>query len=121
MDNADRYMKWIYCGFVLIALLVVGGLAGCATTPAPAPASVHPAAVSDRPVDIWLIPLEGFHEDLTRELERKFSAELGLRVRSTVHAGRTPKMFGPSRQMLAERVRAELLVPLRRLYYVTPK
>jgi len=67
------------------------------------------------------MPIEGFPPDYARELEKKFSAELGLNVRATVHAGRTPQMFGPSRQMISERVRDELKVPLRRLYDVTPK
>ena len=79
------------------------------------------AAISDKPVDVWLMPLEGFPPDYARELEKKFSTELGLNVRASVHAGRTQKMFGPSRQMISERVRDELKVPLHRLYDVTPK
>ncbi len=114
-------MKWIYGGFVVLALLVAGSLIGCATTPPTTSLSVHPANAADRPVNVWLIPLEGFPENVTRKLESQFAAELGLRVRSTVHAGRTPKMFGPSGQMIAERVRSELLVPVQRLYDVTPK
>ncbi len=56
------------------------------------------------------MPLEGFPPEYARELEKRFSAELGLNVRSTVHAGRTPNMFGPSGQMLGERVRDQLRV-----------
>jgi predicted Zn-dependent protease len=78
-------------------------------------------AITDKPVDVWLMPLEGFPPEYTRDLEKKFSTELGLNVRATVHVGRTAKMFSPSDQMIAERVRDELRVPLQRLYDITPK
>lgn len=78
-------------------------------------------ATNDKPVDVWLLPIEGFPPEYARELEKVFSAELGLRVRATVHTGRTPTMYSPSGQMLAERVRDNLKVPIQRLYNVTPK
>lgn len=78
-------------------------------------------AIPDKPVDVWLMPIEGFPPEYAHELAQKFSAELGLNVRATVHTGRSPKMFGPFHQMIAERVRDELKVPLHRLYDVTPK
>jgi predicted Zn-dependent protease len=84
-------------------------------------AAVSVPTIPDKPVDVWLMPIEGFSPDYARELETRFSAELGLNVRATVHAGRTPNMFGPSRQMISEHVRDELKVPLHRLYDVTPK
>ncbi|WP_146180036.1 peptidase [Opitutus sp. ER46] len=113
---------------ILLLLIAITVVSGCATTPSkPEPVassatkeSAQPA-IPDKPVDVWLMPLEGFPPEYARELEKKFSAELCLNVRATVHAGRTPKMFGPSKQMLGERVRDELKVPLQRLYDVTPK
>lgn len=103
----------------VISLLLLSFVVGCAPTQ---PRIDPPAtAVATKPVDVWLIPLEGFPPPYAWELEQKFSAELGLEVRATVHAGRTPKMFSPSGQMMAERVRDELKVPLERLYDVTPK
>lgn len=103
----------------IIVLLVIGLIAGCAT--APIKNEQRAPLISDKPVDVWLMPLEGFPPDFARELERRFSSELSLNVRATVHAGRTQKMFGPSQQLISERVRDELKVPLQRLYYVTPK
>jgi len=87
----------------------------------PEKVEISQPAISDKPVDVWLMPLEGFPPEYTRELEKKFSAELGLNVRATVHAGRTAKMFSPSGQIIAERVRDELRIPLQRLYDITPK
>jgi predicted Zn-dependent protease len=78
-------------------------------------------SIPDKPVDVWLMPIEGFPTDYARELEKEFSAELGLNVRTTVQAGRTPRMFDPSHQMISERVRDELRIPLHRLYDVSPK
>lgn len=112
----------------ILLLIAVAVLLGCATTPnkpepiaSSAPKEPAQPVIPDKPVDVWLVPLEGFPPEYARELEKKFSAELGLNVRATVHAGRTPKMFGPSKQMLGEHVRDELQVPLQRLYDVTPK
>jgi predicted Zn-dependent protease len=83
--------------------------------------SIPAASIPDKVVDVWLMPIDGFPPDYAREMEQTFSAELGLNIRTTVHAGRTQQMFGPSQQMISERVRDELRVPLHRLYDVGPK
>lgn len=99
--------------------LALGLLTGCATAPKTTEAPV--TTIPSGPVDVWLMPLEGFPLDYTRELQKRFSAELGLNVRATVTAGRSSKMFGASGQMIAQQVRDELKVPLQRLYNITPK
>ena len=92
-----------------------------ATAPSIPAASIPAASIPDKVVDVWLMPIDGFPPDYAREMEQTFSAELGLNIRTTVHAGRTQQMFGPSQQMISERVRDELRVPLNRLYDVGPK
>ncbi|WP_136513920.1 zinc metalloprotease [Geomonas edaphica] len=104
---------------ILALLLALAIFGGCTTvlkvTEAPTP------EIPNKPVDVWLLPIEGFPPEYARELEKTFSAELGLKVRATVHTGRTAKMYGPSGQMIAERVRDDLEIPIKRLYNLTPK
>jgi predicted Zn-dependent protease len=104
---------------ILVFLLALAIFGGCATVPkeqgAPAP------GIPNKPVDVWLLPIEGFPPEYARELEKTFLSELGLNVRATVHTGRTAKMYSPSGQMIAERVRDDLQIPIKRLYNLTPQ
>lgn len=126
-------MKSIFvrCIFILVA----GVLMGCETIPQqtddPEPRPPH------QPVDVWLMPLEGFPMFFAKDLEKKLSKDLGLNVRTTSHAGRTKqmyaannqmivepvrnKLYAANNQMIVERVRDELKIPLKRLLNVTPK
>ncbi len=109
----------------LIMLMVF--LAGCqqptAMTLPPAPTGpASPATTSiERPIDVWLLPIEGFPPELTDYLRSTFSRELPLNIKASVQTGRSAKMFGPNRQMIAEQALAELQTAISRLYDVTPK
>ncbi len=102
-------------------------LAGCqqpaAVPPIPAStASASSATTSnERPIDVWLLPIEGFPPELTEYLRSTFARELPLNIKASVHTGRSAKMFGPHRQMIAEQVLAELQTAISRLYDVTPQ
>jgi predicted Zn-dependent protease len=87
-------------------------------TEAPNPAT---AVADERPVDVWLVPMEGFPQHYAIELGQKLSAELGIKIRPTVSAARTKTMFGANGQIMADRVFREMEVALRRLYDTSPK
>ncbi len=94
-------------GFIRAGIIIsLIGICGCASNPRSKVAPVVPRL--EMPVDVWLMPLEGFPRDYAVELQRTLSAELGLNIKVTVDAGRSRKMFGASGQMIAEQAEQEL-------------
>ncbi|WP_043589800.1 hypothetical protein [Geminisphaera colitermitum] len=94
---------------------------------APAPSATatskppSPPPSSTRPVDVWLIPLEGFPTSTADELRQTFARELNLNIRMTLPARCTPDMYFSSDKLLADRVRDQLQAPMRTLPGITPR
>jgi predicted Zn-dependent protease len=107
---------------ILVGILAL--LGGCVTRPAPEPKppiAVLPAAIPEGPVDVWLMPLDGFPRAMVTSLARRFSSELHINVRASTHAGTNRQMYSASGQMISEQVVRELSLAISRLYDTTPK
>jgi len=88
-----------------MTIILSAALAGCTTSspytqplaaanPAPAPksistASLYPPAATEKtgPVNVYLIPLNDFSEDIAAQIGRDLSKEFGLWVKGTVAMG----------------------------------
>jgi len=107
-------------------------LCGCSTPPSPAvgqPATVPsvietvPDEPAPQPVDVWLMPLEGFPNSYVTDLIERLTKDTGLRIRATVAAGRSPAMaFPDGHQLNSNKIIGELRPAMSRLSYsATPK
>ncbi len=90
-------------------------------TPVPAAATIPATAVPDGPVDVWLVPLDGFPHGMVTSLARRLSSELHLNVRACAQAGTNRQMYGGNGQMISEQVLREISPALSGLYDTTPK
>jgi predicted Zn-dependent protease len=118
---------------VLLALITaVALLCGCSTPPPPAvaqSATVTPVTTTvpdeppARPVDVWLMPLEGFPNGYVTDLIERLTKDTGLYIRATVAAGRSPSMAIPNgSQLNGEKIISELRPAMSRLSYsATPR
>ena len=121
--------------FILVTFLAL--LGGCTTqlppspkpptaalpSPVPVASVAQPAAIPDAPVDVWLVPLDGFPHPMVTSLARRLSSELHINVRASTHAGTNQQMYGAraSGQMISEQVLRELSPVISRLFDTTPK
>lgn len=104
-----------------MTIILSATLAGCTTssrytqplvvsdpTPTPKPlstASLYPSAATEKtgPVNVYLIPLNDFSEDIAAQIGRDLSKEFGLRVKGTVAMGTQGLMpMSDSQQFAAE-------------------
>jgi predicted Zn-dependent protease len=93
-------------------------LCGCSLRPSSAVAqpAIIPSVVdtfseepAPRPVDVWLIPLEGFPNNYVTDLVERLTKDTGLRIRATVSAGRSPAMaFPDGNQFNSDKIISEL-------------
>ena len=116
---------------ILVAFLTL--VCGCATSPAPtlkSPVAAQPGpvaplaqstAIPDGPVDVWLMPLDGFPHAMVTSLARRLSSELHINVRASTHAGTNRQMYSENGQMISEQVLHEIEPAISRLYDITPK
>lgn len=117
----------------LLALLTATLLLCSCSTP-PSPVVAQPATVPlvivtipdeppAQPVDVWLMPLEGFPNDYVTDLIERLTKDTGLRIRATVAAGRSPAMaFPDGNQLNSGKIIGELRPAMARLSYsATPK
>lgn len=95
----------------------------CAAPPITDPVApiAQATTVPDGPVDVWLVPLDGFPHAMVTSLARRLSSELHINVRASAHAGTNQQMYGGSGQMISEQVLRELSPAISRLYDATPK
>ncbi|MBD9362143.1 hypothetical protein [Methylomonas fluvii] len=102
-----------------MTILLLAALAGCTTSspytqplaaadPAPTPktlstASLYPPASTEKtgPVNVYLIPLNDFSEDVAAQIGRDLSKEFGLWVKGTVAMGTQGLMPMPGSQQFA--------------------
>ena len=116
----------------LTLLAILALLCGCGNQPATtskpqvAAQSLQPpiaetATIPDGPVDVWLVPLDGFPHALVTSLARRLSSDLHINVRASTHAGTNQQMYGASGQMISGQVLREISPALARLYDTTPR
>lgn len=110
---------------LLVLATVILFLFGCSTPPSPSVA--QPAAVPSvitpipdepptRPVDVWLMPLEGFPNSYVTDLIERLTKDTGLYIRATVAAGRSPAMaFPDGNQFNGDKIISELRPAMSRL------
>jgi hypothetical protein len=114
---------------VLCVFSVLFFLTGCdsqrtiQTQPSSPPGDTgeHTTSIPNKPVDVWLVPVDGFPHVMITSLARRLSSELGINVRACVQAGRNDHMYGTNGQMISEQVMRELSPAISRLYDTTPK
>ncbi|NOV31174.1 hypothetical protein [Methylomonas sp. ZR1] len=102
-----------------MTIILLTNLGGCTTSsrytqplavadPAPTPkplstTSLYPSTATEKtgPVNVYLIPLNDFSEDIAAQIGMNFSKEFGLRVKGTVAMGTQGLMPMPGTQQFA--------------------
>lgn len=88
---------------------------------APPAAPAAPVTATNRTVDVWLIPLDGFPEHRAIELQQQLARELGITIRRTLPVNRTPDMYFSRGKLQAEQVRSRISPAIPNLPNTSPR